>query len=207
MSNEQRTGREVIENGLRNIGSYLKARGLPGKARLNIAQQPPLSAGLYQQTCASPSRAQGSRQGPASRAAGAASQALNNAAGQSAGAAAADGVIASIDQLFLQERPVADSHAVSSSTPAAASTSASDACVSQSRASSSIRVAKFHKVLNEQLIDLDALRELSWSGIPQELRPVCWRLLLGYLPPNRCALGYLTAAGKLLNWIALHPRP
>jgi hypothetical protein len=34
-------------------------------------------------------------------------------------------------------------------------------------------------------VDLDALRELSWSGIPQELRPVCWRLLLGYLPPNK----------------------
>jgi hypothetical protein len=34
-------------------------------------------------------------------------------------------------------------------------------------------------------IDLDALRELSWSGIPQELRPTCWKLLLGYLPPNK----------------------
>lgn len=36
-------------------------------------------------------------------------------------------------------------------------------------------------------IDLDALRELSWSGIPQELRPTCWKLLLGYLPPNKYA--------------------
>lgn len=34
-------------------------------------------------------------------------------------------------------------------------------------------------------IDLDALRELSWSGIPLELRPTCWKLLLGYLPPNK----------------------
>lgn len=34
-------------------------------------------------------------------------------------------------------------------------------------------------------VDLDALRELSWSGIPQELRPTCWKLLLGYLPPNK----------------------
>jgi hypothetical protein len=34
-------------------------------------------------------------------------------------------------------------------------------------------------------IDLDQLRELAWSGIPPELRPLCWRLLLGYLPPNR----------------------
>jgi len=47
------------------------------------------------------------------------------------------------------------------------------------------RIAKFSRVLNEQVVDLDALRELAWSGIPGNLRPVCWRLLLGYLPPNR----------------------
>jgi hypothetical protein len=34
-------------------------------------------------------------------------------------------------------------------------------------------------------VDLDALRELSWNGIPGELRPQCWRLLLGYVPPNK----------------------
>ena len=33
-------------------------------------------------------------------------------------------------------------------------------------------------------VDLDALRELAWSGIPSELRPCVWQLLLGYLPPN-----------------------
>lgn len=32
---------------------------------------------------------------------------------------------------------------------------------------------------------MDALREVAWSGIPAELRPVTWQLLLGYLPPNR----------------------
>jgi len=36
-----------------------------------------------------------------------------------------------------------------------------------------------------QVVDLEALRELAWSGIPAELRPQCWQLLLGYLPPNR----------------------
>jgi hypothetical protein len=34
-------------------------------------------------------------------------------------------------------------------------------------------------------VDVDALRELSWNGIPCELRPTCWRLLLGYMPPNK----------------------
>ena len=36
-----------------------------------------------------------------------------------------------------------------------------------------------------QVVDLDALRELCWSGVPADLRPLCWRLLSGYLPPNR----------------------
>ena len=27
--------------------------------------------------------------------------------------------------------------------------------------------------------------QAAWTGIPQQLRPTCWRLLLGYEPPNR----------------------
>jgi hypothetical protein len=70
--------------------------------------------------------------------------------------------------------------------PAAADAApAATALVSSSRASSAIRVAKFRRILSEPVVDLDALRELSWSGVPPELRPLCWRLLLGYLPPNR----------------------
>ena len=34
-------------------------------------------------------------------------------------------------------------------------------------------------------VDLDALRELSWNGIPLDLRPDVWRLLSGYLPPAK----------------------
>lgn len=47
------------------------------------------------------------------------------------------------------------------------------------------RLAKFNRVLGEHVVDLDQLRELAWSGIPPDLRPLCWQLLLGYLPPNR----------------------
>lgn len=54
------------------------------------------------------------------------------------------------------------------------------------RAAASHRMRKFNRCLDEQLISLDQLRELSWSGVPGELRPLVWRLLLGYLPPNRC---------------------
>lgn len=58
-------------------------------------------------------------------------------------------------------------------------------------------------VLGCQVVDLDALRELAWSGVPVEMRPVCWQLLLGYLPPNRerryftCAVLHM----KEVGWI------
>lgn len=52
------------------------------------------------------------------------------------------------------------------------------------RSMSEARVAKFTRILQEPVVDLDTLRELAWSGIPAHLRPDCWRLLLGYLPPN-----------------------
>ncbi|CAG8618153.1 1498_t:CDS:10, partial [Paraglomus occultum] len=49
------------------------------------------------------------------------------------------------------------------------------------------RITKFNKfkdILQSPNVDLVALRNLSWSGIPDELRPVAWQLLLGYLPCN-----------------------
>eukprot|EP00276_Gloeochaete_wittrockiana_P005734 CAMPEP_0184661458 /NCGR_PEP_ID=MMETSP0308-20130426/38430_1 /TAXON_ID=38269 /ORGANISM="Gloeochaete witrockiana, Strain SAG 46.84" /LENGTH=513 /DNA_ID=CAMNT_0027102775 /DNA_START=233 /DNA_END=1771 /DNA_ORIENTATION=- len=46
------------------------------------------------------------------------------------------------------------------------------------------RLAKFRRLFNEANLDLDALRQLSWNGVPPEVRPMCWQLLLGYLPTN-----------------------
>jgi hypothetical protein len=76
-----------------------------------------------------------------------------------------------------------------SSADEAAQQGAADAAegvqVAALRSMSTPRMAKFQRLLDEQVVDLEALRELSWSGIPPSLRPTCWRLLLGYLPPNR----------------------
>jgi hypothetical protein len=47
------------------------------------------------------------------------------------------------------------------------------------------REAKFDALLSEDVVDLKALRALSWSGIPPRCRATVWPLLLGYLPPNR----------------------
>eukprot|EP00040_Diaphanoeca_grandis_P016031 m.82498 g.82498 ORF g.82498 m.82498 type:complete len:527 (-) comp25522_c0_seq1:153-1733(-) len=46
------------------------------------------------------------------------------------------------------------------------------------------RVAKFRKLLTSQNLDLEALRELSFTGITFDERPDTWRLLSGYLPAN-----------------------
>jgi len=46
------------------------------------------------------------------------------------------------------------------------------------------RINKFKTILQSSSVDLAKLRELSWSGLPDELRPMAWQLLLGYLPAN-----------------------
>ncbi|KAM9955532.1 hypothetical protein ACTFIW_000437 [Dictyostelium discoideum] len=44
------------------------------------------------------------------------------------------------------------------------------------------RYSKFKKILQDPIIDLEALRTLSWGGIPTDHRPLVWKLLLNYLP-------------------------
>ncbi|XP_054281058.1 TBC1 domain family member 22B-like isoform X1 [Macrosteles quadrilineatus] len=46
------------------------------------------------------------------------------------------------------------------------------------------KVAKFRLLLESNLLNLEDLRHLSWSGIPVEVRPIAWRLLAGYLPAS-----------------------
>ncbi|XWS13177.1 hypothetical protein CRYUN_Cryun36dG0015200 [Craigia yunnanensis] len=52
------------------------------------------------------------------------------------------------------------------------------------RATDSARVMKFTRELSGQMVILERLRELAWSGVPPYMRPNVWRLLLGYAPPN-----------------------
>ena len=39
------------------------------------------------------------------------------------------------------------------------------------------KVDKFQLLLDSPLLNLDELRQLSWSGVPAKLRSVTWRLL------------------------------
>jgi hypothetical protein len=49
----------------------------------------------------------------------------------------------------------------------------------------SIRTNRRHKFvdcLSGQDVNIAALRKLAWAGIPSDMRPMAWQLLLGYLP-------------------------
>lgn len=197
MSNEQKpSGREALEHGLKNISSFLRsARGVPGKPKLNSGHRSGAQDPVEQSS--------GKQYIPLSSTAVVSSVSLGGQSPppgrRSPQLVQQDSVESGLYQLQLQASGDASKTASSSKDSsrhagqlaagaAAAGTAAAaagDEAVSQSRASSQIRVKKFNKLLGEPLIDLDALRELSWSGIPQELRPTCWKLLLGYLPPNK----------------------
>ena len=45
-----------------------------------------------------------------------------------------------------------------------------------------IKLLNFQRVLAADVLDLGALKRLSWSGIPPQLRGQAWKLMLGYLP-------------------------
>jgi hypothetical protein len=47
------------------------------------------------------------------------------------------------------------------------------------------KLAKFQATLDAENVDLNALRKLSWNGVPTEYRAMVWQLLLGYLPTNK----------------------
>ncbi|XP_071960830.1 TBC1 domain family member 22B-like isoform X2 [Antedon mediterranea] len=46
------------------------------------------------------------------------------------------------------------------------------------------RQHKFGLLLSGPNTDLEELRKLSWKGIPTHVRPMTWKILLGYLPAN-----------------------
>jgi hypothetical protein len=45
------------------------------------------------------------------------------------------------------------------------------------------KLRKFKKlVYDDEVTDMNQLRAMSWAGIPFDVRPITWKLLLGYLP-------------------------
>ncbi|XP_049879509.1 TBC1 domain family member 22B [Pectinophora gossypiella] len=50
--------------------------------------------------------------------------------------------------------------------------------------SSESKLERFQQLHENAVVDLNELKQLSWSGIPVKARAVTWRLLAGYLPAN-----------------------
>lgn len=46
------------------------------------------------------------------------------------------------------------------------------------------KIEKFQILLEAPMLNVIALKELSWSGVPSKMRAVTWRLLSGYLPTS-----------------------
>lgn len=50
--------------------------------------------------------------------------------------------------------------------------------------SMSIRFQKFKTLLDSPNVDIEQLKKLAWAGVPDEIRPTVWKLLMAYLPTN-----------------------
>jgi hypothetical protein len=44
--------------------------------------------------------------------------------------------------------------------------------------SKAIRFNKFKALLDSPMVDLEQLKKLSWMGIPEEIRPTVWKILM-----------------------------
>ncbi|KAK9804775.1 hypothetical protein WJX72_004752 [[Myrmecia] bisecta] len=165
---------------MNHVRSFLKGRHFPGTVRLSRRDKPGQQAfdsGSSSPTIASVHMRNESRD---SAAGSLDDEGTAGTTGLQGAERCADG----IGRMDLNDvGSCSPSSARSPMTPAVGSPFRSS--TSDLRSMSDTRVKKFHKLLGEQVVDLDALRELAWSGIPADLRPVCWQLLLGYLPPNR----------------------
>jgi len=45
-------------------------------------------------------------------------------------------------------------------------------------------VDKINQYITDENLNLEGLRETCWKGIPDEIRPLAWKILIGYLPRN-----------------------
>ncbi|KAF8497654.1 rab-GTPase-TBC domain-containing protein [Gautieria morchelliformis] len=69
----------------------------------------------------------------------------------------------------------------------------STASVRRERSIRTNRRRKFEDCLLAQDVNIAELRKLAWSGVPDDLRPIAWQLLLGYLPlPTPLRISTLT---------------
>jgi TBC1 domain family member 2 len=54
-------------------------------------------------------------------------------------------------------------------------------------AAQNTRMLKFKSLLQMPVVPIASLKKLAWNGIPDDLRPMVWQILLGYLPGEASA--------------------
>ena len=68
----------------------------------------------------------------------------------------------------------------------ASSSSSSSGLSVASNQESDPKLTKLKRILfDDEVTDLNQLRSLAWAGVPNQVRPITWKLLLGYLPVIR----------------------
>ena len=50
------------------------------------------------------------------------------------------------------------------------------------------------------MVDLAQLRQACWGGVPMDMRPMCWQLLLGLLPPDSSKWAATAGARRRKYW-------
>ena len=66
-----------------------------------------------------------------------------------------------------------------------ASSSSSSSSSSSTTQRKPYRIGQFDQIMESENVDLAQLRKLSWNGVPAELRPKVWQIMLGYVPTNK----------------------
>lgn len=170
------TGRQRVSQALENVASFLKGRQFPGTVRVSGLPRAPevhlqnLSEMSEMAVSADLSKTEGHEiQGE---------QCNTSLVTETCSKCLDQADVANIASLRSSQRTSlaeaeADSPTVSSPLEP-----------SHGNCLSSARTTKLRKVIAAPTVNLRDLSELVWGGCPPELRPTCWRLLLGYVPPN-----------------------
>lgn len=185
-------GKDKIENGLRHLGNFLRARSLPGKVLANRKESPEPGKATKERLEQSPPSSPSNTSISGNRALHSRSSFVEDAGEERTASPGAPSphalhdARAGLSRLDVRNGVHSPGQGTEEpSTSGLESPTHQTVLSARQRSVSAHRVKRFHKLLAEPVIDIEALRELSWSGIPPELRPTCWRLLLGYIPPSK----------------------
>jgi len=59
---------------------------------------------------------------------------------------------------------------------------------------------RLRTLLGAPIVDLAQLRQACWGGVPMDMRPMCWQLLLGLLPPDSAKWATTAGARRRKYW-------